>query len=51
MGMPNLKEGLPGNMIVEVKIVMPQGLTEREKELFAEMARIRKDNPRVYTRN
>ncbi|MEQ8168127.1 MAG: DnaJ C-terminal domain-containing protein [Candidatus Eremiobacterota bacterium] len=51
MGMPNLKEGLPGNMIVEVKIVMPQGLTEREKELFAEMACIRRDNPRVYIRN
>lgn len=51
MGMPNLKEGLPGNMIVEVKVVMPQGLTVREKELFAEMARIRKDNPRVYPRN
>jgi len=51
MGMPNLKEGLPGNMIVEVKVVMPQGLTERERELFAEMAKIRKDNPRVYSRN
>ncbi len=51
MGMPNLKEGLPGNMIVEVKIVMPQGLTEREKELFTEMACIRRDNPRVYIRN
>ena len=51
MGMPNLKEGLPGNMIVEVKIVMPQGLTERERELFAEMASIRRDNPRVYSRN
>lgn len=51
MGMPNLKEGLPGNMIVEVKVVMPQGLTAREKELFSEMASIRKDNPRVYPRN
>jgi len=48
MGMPELKGGLPGNMIVEVKLVMPQGLTNREKELFAELAKLRRDNPRVY---
>ncbi|HPZ09973.1 MAG TPA: J domain-containing protein [Candidatus Eremiobacteraeota bacterium] len=50
MGMPKLKGGIPGNMIVEVNLVMPQNLTQKEKELFKEMARIRSDNPRVYTR-
>ena len=46
MGMPNLKGGLPGNMIVEVNILMPQGLTQKEKDLFTELGRTRHDNPR-----
>ena len=49
IGMPNLKGGLSGNMIVEVKLVMPEGLTKREKELFSELARLRKGNPRLYS--
>jgi len=50
MGMPNLKGGLPGNMIVEVNVVMPQSLSQREKELFSELGRIRHDNPRSNLR-
>jgi len=41
LGMPSLKAKGSGDLYAEVKIVVPQSLNEREKELFAQLAAIR----------
>ena len=48
LGMPPLKGGLPGHQYVKVRLVLPQNLTEKEKDLFLELAKLRDDNPRAY---
>ena len=48
LGMPPLKGGIPGHQYVKVKIVLPQNLTLKEKELFQQLSELRKDNPRAY---
>lgn len=48
IGMSPLKGGLPGHQYVKVKVVLPQNLSSREKELFNELAKLRQDNPRAY---
>jgi len=48
LGMPPLKEGLPGHQYVKVRVVLPQNLSDREKEIFQELAQIRQDNPRAF---
>jgi DnaJ-class molecular chaperone len=40
-GMPHLKGGGAGDEYVKVQIVLPTGLSPREKELFAEMKKLR----------
>ena len=40
------KGGEPGDLIARLEIVMPKKLTAREKELFAEMAKVSSFNPR-----
>jgi DnaJ-class molecular chaperone len=40
-GMPNLRTGMRGNLYARVRVQLPTGLTSREKELFAELARVR----------
>jgi DnaJ-class molecular chaperone len=40
-GMPHLKGGGSGDEYVKVQIVIPTGLSPREKELFAEMKKLR----------
>jgi len=40
------KGGEPGDLIARLTIVMPKKLTAREKELFAEMAKVSSFNPR-----
>ena len=42
-GMPRLKGGGAGDQYVRVQVVVPTGLTEREKELFRELARLRSE--------
>ncbi len=42
-GMPRLKGGGAGDQYVRVQVVVPTGLTEREKELFKELQRLRSE--------
>jgi len=44
-GLPRRDDGR-GDLLAVVKIVVPKTLTERERELFAEMARVSSFNPR-----
>lgn len=46
-GMPHLKGGGAGDEFVKVKVVMPSGLTARERALFEELRRLRPENPRA----
>ncbi|MEA4882667.1 MAG: J domain-containing protein [Clostridia bacterium] len=41
-GMPKHKEDGKGDLLVKVAVELPRNLTERERELFAELARIRR---------
>ncbi len=45
-GIPHLKGGGRGDQLVRVKLVMPQGLTPRERQLFEELRRLRPQAPR-----
>ena len=45
------KGGQQGDLIVRLKIVVPKDLTAREKELFAEMAKVSSFNPRKVKGN
>jgi molecular chaperone DnaJ len=42
-GVPSLRGGSPGNMIVEIKVVIPKKLSAREKELLAEFDTLQKE--------
>ncbi len=44
-GMPKLKSSDRGGLFVRVQVRLPKGLTSREKELFAELALLRKGSP------
>lgn len=44
-GMPRLKGGARGGLFARVQVRLPKGLTPREKELFAELAQLRKGSP------
>ncbi len=44
-GMPHLKGDERGGLFVKVQVRLPKGLTPREKELFAELAQLRKGSP------
>jgi len=45
-GIPDAKTAKRGDQIVTVKIELPANLTAKEKELYKELAKIRKFNPR-----
>ena len=45
-GMPHLKGGGAGNQYVRVQVTVPAGLSAREKELFAELKRLRAETKR-----
>ncbi|HEV8306361.1 MAG TPA: DnaJ C-terminal domain-containing protein [Methylomirabilota bacterium] len=45
-GIPHLRGGGQGDELVRVKIVLPQTLTPRERELFEELRRLRPTPPR-----
>ena len=44
-GMPKLKGGERGGLFVKVQVRLPKGLSTREKQLFAELAQLRKESP------
>jgi len=48
LGFPRSKEGGRGDQLVKVKVVVPRGLTDREKKLLEELASLRRDNPRQH---
>ena len=47
-GMPHLKGGGTGDQYVKIKVVVPSGVTAREKALFEELKRLRPENPRAH---
>lgn len=47
LGMPRAKGQGFGDQLVKVRIVIPESLTEEEKRLYQQLARLRKDNPRA----
>jgi DnaJ-class molecular chaperone len=47
-GLPDANSGKRGDHIVTVRIELPAGLNEKEKELYRELAHIRKFNPREH---
>ena len=47
-GMPHLKSGGAGDQYVKIKVMLPSGLTAREKALFEELGRLRAENPRAH---
>jgi molecular chaperone DnaJ len=48
-GMPSLRGGSPGDLLVTVTIVSPPVVDERSKELLREFERLNPENPRAYT--
>lgn len=49
-GMPRLKGGGAGDQYVRIKVVIPTGLSAREKALFEELGRLRPEDPRAELR-
>jgi DnaJ-class molecular chaperone len=47
-GIPHLKGRGAGNQYVKIKVVLPSGLTAREKALFEELKQLRPENPRAH---
>ncbi len=47
-GLPDPNSGKRGDQIATVKIEIPSNLTEKEKELYKELAKMRKFNPREH---
>ncbi len=47
-GMPHLKGGGTGDQYVKIKVMVPAGLTAREKALYEELRRLRAENPRFH---
>jgi molecular chaperone DnaJ len=46
-GAPSLRGELPGNQIVEIRVVVPKVADERSKEILRELARLNPENPRA----
>jgi molecular chaperone DnaJ len=46
-GAPSLRGQLPGNQIVEVRVVVPKVADERSKEILKELARLNPEDPRA----
>ncbi len=46
-GMPRLRGSGRGDQIVRVKVVLPQRLSARERQLFDELQKAREENPRA----
>lgn len=50
-GMPALRGGAAGDLLVEVTIVAPSMVDEKSKELLREFQRLNPENPRSYSGN
>ncbi len=48
-GMPALRGGQPGDLLVEVAVAVPSVVDEKSKELLREFERLNPENPRSYT--
>jgi molecular chaperone DnaJ len=46
-GAPSLRGELPGNQIVEVRVIVPRIADERSKEILRELARLNPEDPRA----
>jgi DnaJ-class molecular chaperone len=46
-GMPRLRGSGRGDLLVRVKVVLPQRLSPEEKRLIEQLARLRRENPRA----
>ena len=46
-GAPSLRGDVPGNQIVEVRVIVPRVADERSKEILRELARLNPENPRT----
>ena len=44
-GIPSIK-GKSGDLYIEIKVVAPEKISNKEKELFEELSKVMKDNPR-----
>ncbi|MEJ2420157.1 MAG: DnaJ C-terminal domain-containing protein [Acidobacteriota bacterium] len=47
-GMPSLRGGTPGDLLVEVTVSVPGVVDEKSKDLLREFARLNPENPRSY---
>jgi len=47
-GLPDVNTGRRGDQIASVRIELPSNLNEKEKELYRELAKLRKFNPREH---
>ncbi len=48
MGMPNPGGGSPGSLLVKVKIVIPEAVTQKEQDLYRKLAGLNHENPRAH---
>jgi len=46
-GAPSLRGEMPGNQIVEVRVIVPRVADERSKEILRELARLNPEDPRA----
>jgi curved DNA-binding protein len=49
-GMPRLRDKTRGDLVVKVRVMIPQELSERERELFRELSKLRQGDTRQRTR-
>ncbi len=47
-GLPDTNSGKRGDQVITVRVEIPPNLTEKEKELYLELARVRNFNPREH---
>lgn len=45
-GVPSTRDGRPGDLVIEVRLVLPRLLDERSKELMREFGRLNQEHPR-----
>lgn len=48
MGMPDPGGGNPGNLLVKIKIVIPESIGQKEQELYKRLSELNKENPRAH---
>ncbi|HOV79664.1 MAG TPA: J domain-containing protein [Bacillota bacterium] len=47
LGMPEPDGGNPGNLLVRVRIVIPETVTQKEQDLYKQLAEMNRENPRA----